>query len=843
MKTSEIIRRRRNHVQTIEHGNIAFRFFRNTVFVLMFLFCLAGIGICVIYTMITQRLPSLSKFQDYYEKTAPPTVIYDRTGIRTLTTLSLSGIEGKDLILCETDNPGCFPSMFITAVLAERDPSYQLEKNSGFLELFFSADDGIVQEMVTDVYGKILEENTNAFLLTRLLKAQVIQTFGKQQLLTWYLNNAWFGQNAFGLDAAAKTYLNKPADELNLAECILMSAILCAPALNPIDSEGAMRTFYISFVDNLVDKAVLSTDEANELKKTNFIIYEPPTFSKQIVYNPIIQEVLSKGFQIVGQKGIEHGGFEIISSEDFQLQKYLEYITIPVSDNNETDSTFSYIDQINDSEITDYIQHTSVSVSVIDVQTGQLIAAIETQIQKGKTVSVPDLSASQTGSLMSIFAMLAAFSQGYSPSSMVWDLETTGINIPVNYTNPDNSFHGPISLRTAVTNDFIRPIEAIVQEIGSAAILRQLKSFGLVNTGVNSFSMFSSIQATTEQIAFALTPFAAEGKQNGILSGSKLIPETILSLTDKEGNEIVVPQNASLQLIDQNLAYLTLHVLSEGEQSYKSINQPAGTKTGIVPNSVERWFAGFTSRFSICVRVSGEDEGKNSVAAELIWHSLMEYALADQNPSNWERPEGISQVMVCEPSGKLPTSLCPKTMSEVFLRGNEPIESDDFYISVPINTENQLIATKNTSTNQITEKIFMDIPASAKAWAQSARIELRPNAYDPVKETRDNNIKIIEPEIFRSFDSNEVKSFDVNADIQIEEKISSFQVSTGKGFYPETWSEQCFGQSIESGQWKLCSISTNALSPGLNCIHITLVTDQNIVYSADTYIVRTDPSE
>ncbi|MCA9920351.1 MAG: transglycosylase domain-containing protein, partial [Anaerolineales bacterium] len=104
-------------------------------------------------------------------------------------------------------------------------------------------------EVGLDDYQRKLEE--------LLLARQVTQTYSKEQILEWYLNTNFYGNLAYGIEAAARIYFDKPASQLTLAEATLLAAIPQSPALNPINNPDAAKARQELVLDAMVREGMI----------------------------------------------------------------------------------------------------------------------------------------------------------------------------------------------------------------------------------------------------------------------------------------------------------------------------------------------------------------------------------------------------------------------------------------------------------------------------------------------------------------------------------------------------------------------------------------------------------
>lgn len=804
---------------------------------LMVLLLAAGVGIGVYFAVYSQSFPSLETFRLRYSVRPEPTAFYARDGETLLFTLAYDNFESRDLSFCEADGEGCFPKTFIEAARI----SYEEGPRR-------SAAVSAAETMVGDVYGEYIAgtrfPRLSAFLLTR----QVIRTFGEDQILSWHYNNAWFGQMAFGLDAASRLYLDKGGDSLSDAECVLMSAIIRSPMLNPIDSKGALRDSYLEQLQRLHQAGLFSDEEIDSLSRNNFVIFEPPQYTDGALPDIITRKALDSVVLLYGREQVERGGLKVVTSEDPVLQQYLVCVTSAASE--EEASACPLSEAFNESELknaSEALRTVPVSAAVTDVTSGQLLAALEAQAGSDGTRIYRNIQQTYPlGTELNFFSALTAFSGGSSPSTLLWDLNSSydsGTELIDPETEP---YHGPVLLRDALTNDYRRPLSAHLRTFGSGAVRRNAALFGLNNSSILSENdiLNESVSDTAEALAFSLLPFAALGEQSGTDNGGSMRPVTILRV-DRADGETEYPQHpAKKSLIASNLAYLVHNVFSQTTDKVSLSDRPSAVKTGRVSGEENAWTAGYTTRLSCAVRVGSSqtysafisDGTRGRENSEILWRSVMEFAHRGLPASGWDVPADISQVRVCLPSGKLPTAACKETVTEVFLRGSEPYEYDEYYVEVPINRENRMLATRYTPPENITSEVFLNLPDDAADWAAENGIERMPAEYDPIRgEVSQNDLRIESPERFQTFDAGGAEKIDIIVRLNLPSEPESVQVSIGSGMYPERWTEVCTGESLENGRWLLCTLDPASLDPGLYALRTAFIFPGQAYRSAETY--------
>jgi len=213
----------------------------------------------------------------------------------------------------------------------------------------------------------------------------------------------------------------------------------------------------------------------------------------------------------------------------------------------------------------------------------------------------------------------------------------------------------------------------------------------------------------------------------------------------------------------------------------------------------------------------------------VLWNALMQTASQNLPRDGWNVPADVAVINVCDPSGMLPTADCPNLVSEVFLNGNEPIQPDSMYRRYAINRETGYLATVFTLPQLIEERVYFVVPSDARAWAESAGLEIPPTTYDVIQSPQLNaNVNIKAPELFA----------EVNGEVRITgtaagEDFVSYRVLIGQGLNPQEWIQIADGnEPVTDGL--LAEWNTNDLS-GLYAIQLQVVRgDQRV----DTAIIQ-----
>jgi len=418
--------------------------------------------------------------------------------------------------------------------------------------------------------------------------------------------------------------------------------------------------------------------------------------------------------------------------------------------------------------------------------------------------------------MMDTFIYLTAFTRGFNPASMVWDIPPQGESL-----RPGTRYYGPVRMRVALANDLEAPAARLAAQLGPETVRRTEASFGL-----------QPKTATLLDLAAAYGVLATGGVRYGQPG-----PSTVLRV---EGFDHSVWLDASepqaQPVVAEPLAYLMNNILSDeharqltlGSLNPLEIDRPAGAKIGRTPAGQEAWTVGYTPSLvtAVWVGTTADDStlGRSPRIAGSLWNALMQEASAAGPPDGWLVPAGVTGIAVCDPSGMLPTKDCPSIVSEVFLSGNEPAQADSLYRRVAVNRETGLLATVFTAPELVEERVYMVLPTEALEWAKAMNIPTAPTGYDAIQAAPVNpNVRISSPGMFAR----------VNGQVQITGTASApdldrYRVLVGSGLNPQSWTAVGKEQIDPVVDGVLATWDTAGLS-GLYAIQLQVIhTDQRV---------------
>jgi membrane carboxypeptidase/penicillin-binding protein len=736
-----------------------------------------------------------------------PTRLYDRSGQVLLLSLENPGIPRRYLSVYP-GLPEAFAPQLLLVTVASQETGFWKASGMSFSSLTRPEPVTIAEKLVDSLLLEGEPQGLRRSLRMRILAVQLISQYGHAQVLEWYLNSAYYGHLAYGADSAAWLYLGKPASQLNLAESALITAVLDAPALNPLDVPGAALERQKSLLDSLYASSIIGQNDYQQALQTslNLRTAQPEPLESARAFTRLVLNQLAVRYS---QSRLERGGLKIITSLDYSLQlelvctvrTQLLRVAGQAGDVNLPDgqpcSAARLLPTLPPDEALP--ADTLGAALVLDLKSGQVLALLGEGTLSGETGF---LSTHQPGSLLTPFLAVAAFTRGLSPASLVWDVpESLPVNL-VEYANPQQDYTGPIRLRQALANDDMAALTQVLEQLGANNAWQLVEPLGLSSLTSSSQPdslLYAGGDVSLLEMAQAYASLANLGVQIGRAEQPGSIPQPIIVLQVEDTSGRIWIANTSPDtraVLSEAVAYLVHHVLSDEPARWPSlgypnpleIGRPAGAKTGITFDRTQAWTAGYTRQYltMVWMEVPPAEALTNPLSplpAAGIWHAMMQHLHRGLPVENWIAPPGISTINVCDPSGLLPTSACPRVVSEVFLSGNEPVSYDNLYRLLQVNRETGRLATVFTPLELIEEHTFLLVPPEAQSWAASAGLPIPPRDYDAIQAPVVRpDVNITTPGLFAY-----VKGMLNVKGTAGGDGFASYRLQAGEGVNPQNW--------------------------------------------------------
>ena len=592
--------------------------------------------------------------------------------------------------------------------------------------------------------------------LTRKLRESILawrlaQAYSKDEILELYLNQTYYSHLAYGVEAAARTFFDKSARDLDLAEAALIAGLPQAPSVYDPLLDPAAATRRQSVVLDLMVKQGYLTPEAARLAKD-----EPLQFAS----NPFSIEAPHFVFYLWNWLERRYGpealqaGLVVTSTLDLDLTHAAEAIIR------------RRLAQIASDDSGPAHNATDAALVALDPRTGQLLALVGSPDYFDAAISgainmavVPR----QPGSAIKPITYAAAFSPEvcaslppgpsstrgeaagarepcpWTPATMLLDVRTAFVTkegfsyVPMNY---DRAFHGPVTARDALAGSLNVPAVLTLEHVGLPTMLQLAGRLGLTTlSDADRFGLALTLGGGEVRLLDLAAAFGAFAN-----SGRRVEPAVILEVRDAQGRLIEKWRPSSGErVLDERVAFLITDILADnnargatfGFNSVLQIGRPAAVKTGTTTDYHDNWTVGFTPELVAGVWVGNANNtamvNLSGVAgAGPIWNDFKRAALAGKPVSAITPPAGLVQVEVCVPSGRLPTPLCPRPRREWFLAAAAPTEPDSLYQQFILDARTGEPADANTPPEARVAQVFMQLPPQAREWAAQNSIPQPP---------------------------------------------------------------------------------------------------------------------
>lgn len=527
-----------------------------------------------------------------------------------------------------------------------------------------------------------------------ILAIKLERAMNKEQILSLYLNESPYGGTVYGVEEASQRFFNKSAKDVTLAEAAYLAALPQAP------------TFYSPYGQN---KAALDERKnvvLNRMVELNFITKEEADIAKkeQVVFLPkenndggikaphFVEYVRSYLENKYGKEMLETGGLNVTTTLDWDLQKEAESVVTEYGKVNE--------EQFNAK---------NAGLVGLDPKTGQILVMVgsrdyfDTANEGNFNVT---LAHRQPGSAFKPFVYATAFKMGYTPDTVLFDLQTEfqttctpeGLPIaseidpadcymPQNY---DEIYRGPISLRNALAQSINVPSIKLLYLVGIDNAIQTARELGITGlTDANQYGLTLVLgggEVTPLDMTSAYSVFANDGIRNPSTPILKVVDSTGATLEEYSYNGVrVLDENVARQMNDV-LSDFTAKLPAYGENSpLRFYDREVASKTGTTNDTKDAWVVGYTPNFALGVWVGNNDNTPmvKKVAGMItapMWRAFFDKVLPTLPPEKFTKPtpvneDGIKPVLrgdwrggfeyiIDKSSGKLATEFTPPELKE-----------------------------------------------------------------------------------------------------------------------------------------------------------------------------------
>ena len=691
-----------------------------------------------------------------------------------------------------------------------------------------------------------------------ILAAEITRRYTKDQILEIYLNEIYYGNLSYGVEAASETYFGTTADRLTLAQASFLAGLPQSPAVYDIytnrDATFARQQEVLNLmtqvryeqncihVSNSPQPVCVSAADAAaasaEMHKTNF---QPPVSNMR--YPHWVNYVRSQLEASFDPQTIYRSGFTIYTTLDPALQDYAQQLVAnqvaALAPNHASDG----------------------ALVAIRPSTGEILAMVGSADFNNTAISGQvNMAVSETrqpGSSIKPVNYVAAFEKGWTPATLIWDVpsefppsgDPNDPRPPYIPTNYDNKFHGPVTVRTALANSYNIPAVKTLQFVGvygDHGMIAMAKRLGITSFDRNDSGLSLTLgggDVCVLEMTGMFSVFANGGVRVPPVSILKIVDyqgKTVYQYKPPQGNQVISPEHAYLitSILSDNQARAPMF----GTNSVLNLSFPVAAKTGTTNDFRDNWTLGYTPDLVTGVWVGNADytpmvNTTGVSGAAPIWSQFMTYAvpyITNGQPTWFARPAGIMQETICSLSGTLPSQWCKGgTRTEIFASDQLPLPAgQDLRRTVSLDTWTGLEASPDCNDFISSSQTVMNVSdpwakkwfdtKDGKSWLSANDFPIPP-VYAPQRECTKNDPH---PELDLSVDDGGTISqniLSVTGTASATADFKSWELDYGLTNNPPSWTTLAQGdQPVNNGlfisNWDLSNLSGNTISLRL---HVT----------------------
>jgi penicillin-binding protein 1B len=511
----------------------------------------------------------------------------------------------------------------------------------------------------------------------------------KDEILELYLNDVYLGQRGsfaiHGVAEASRIYFGKDVANVSLSEAAMIAGSIRSPGLPFTNPKRAVERRNV-VLNAMAAEEVITEDDAMRAAR------EPLQILARAVDNEAPYFVDMVGQQV----GTEFPGVTT-QAEPVSIHTTLD-LNLQRAALDAVRSGLARVDELLAARRRKSDEHAQAALIAVDPRTGEILAMVGGRSYNGSQYNRATAARRQPGSTFKPFVFLAAFEKSVeegrtdlTPASLTDDQPAT-FEFDGQRWEPKNydEYDGMVTWRRALAMSRNLGTIRVGEQIGFDQVAALWRRVG-VGTAPRAFPSITLgvFELTPLEVAQAYTLFVNGGRVQP-LRGITQVAVGGKALKPKKPRARTVARPDTTFLVTNMMR----SVINEGTGAGVRANGftlDAAGKTGTTNDLRDAWFVGFTPDLLTVVWV-GFDDNKpigltGAQAAVPIWTDFMKAALAGRGDSQFEPPEGISFLEIDRDTGRLATPYCPRTMTESFLTGTEPVEMCPFHAAALPATE------------------------------------------------------------------------------------------------------------------------------------------------------------
>ncbi len=690
---------------------------------------LVAAAVVVTYNHFLPELPSLSQLEQINPKLV--TNIYDMNG----KIAHEYYVERREWVSFDS-----IPENAIHAVMATEDrefynhwgmnvwaiPSAIMESVSSGKKLRGAS---TLTQQLTKLLFLTPERSISRKIKEAMTAIRIEQTYTKQEILEFYMNEVYLSAGNYGFQAAGKYYFGRPLDSLTIPELAVLAGMLQRPeAYRPDRHPKASLERRNTVLFAMMDAGYISKEDYRKYVDTPITLAEKEEEKGAGLY--FYEEIRKYMEKKYGENSLYADGVSIYSTIDPDIQAYADSVAqvqvekvrhrikyratrrlfLANKYDMPEDSVVAHFDSIYTLFKKDYLandtnpdpkkrrfpdsilyHHAEVAAILIENETGGIRAMVGGSDWNSSRWNRAVQSLRQPGSSFKPIVYATAMDNGASPCDSVNDQ-------PVTIPDPDDKdknkvwrpanfghdFEGMMTLRKALYKSKNLPAILTGMKYGLSNVVNYARKFGIVRApllAVPSLAL-GSVGATLMEMTSAYTVFP-----NG---GNRIEPYMIESIVDKNGETIEKNMKVEHEVLRAPSAYLMVDMLKDvnvrgtaARVWASGFTHPSGGKTGTTNDYTDAWYIGFTKQYTMGVWIGSDSPGTMGAGhtgtedALPVWLAVMTELHKDLPRLPFPVPAGVSSRGICNYTGKVAGEFCSEKTYCLYTAGYAPTETCD----------------------------------------------------------------------------------------------------------------------------------------------------------------------
>lgn len=536
---------------------------------------------------------------------------------------------------------------------------------------------------------RTVQRKIREIMLAWILSRQL----SKQEILSLYLNQTYYGSFAYGVEAAAQTYFSKSIAELTLAECALIAGLPQSPAhYNPFIHPENARERQKIVLERLFREGYISSEERQQAEAQPLIFAEQPYPLEAPHFVMLTRNTIDQ-LESAGLIPAEarRNGLVIRTTLDLNWQRLAEQAI-----QHHLQHLFQGRDGLGHNV-------KNAALVAIDPRSGAVLAMVGSPDYYNPTIYgainmaiVPRQPGSALKPFIYALAMDPNASHPLTAATLIDDVHTVFITrdhksyIPVNY---DGKEHGRVTVREALASSLNIPAVYVLNQIGLERFAAFMRTLGIQSLGSpDRYDLTIALGGGGVRL-LELTAAYGVFANKGVIAS----PYWIESISDSRGTVYYQATQKTRQVLDECVAWLISDILIDdqaryigfGKNSVLNLDRPAAVKTGTTTDFHDNWTIGYTPSLVVGVWVGNADyepmvEVTGLTGAAPIWHEFLRAVLSSHPIETFQRPEGLTRQTICK-TFHPNNHHCLETSTEWFIIGTQPV----------LNTSSSLVQPSN----------------------------------------------------------------------------------------------------------------------------------------------------